>query len=146
MPDSVMAAPNRSRITAVCLSVSQAPSSPRKWLLRLAVRSVEQVYGGAFVRPGDEVDAFTIGDTPGVDVGTVLVAPAEYVGDARHGVFGWTKSTRSSPGGPRNVPPTPSEPRLSSLSEAQPPPAHHRPAGAPPRPTASSTSGEHDCQ
>jgi hypothetical protein len=87
MPDGVMAAPNRARITAECLGVNQASNSPRKWLLRLSVRSVEQVYGGAFVRPGDEVDAFTIGDTAGVDVGTVLVAAAEYLGDARSGVL-----------------------------------------------------------
>ena len=87
MPNGVMAAPNRARITAECLSVSQAPDSSRKWLLRLAVRSVEQLYGGTFVRPGDEVNGFAIGDPPDVDVGTVLVAEAEYVGDARHGVL-----------------------------------------------------------
>lgn len=87
MPNGVMAAPNRMRITAEVISVSPAPNSPRKWLLRLAVRSVEQVYGGAFVRPGDEADGFTLGDTPAVRVGTVLVAEAEYLGDARHGVL-----------------------------------------------------------
>lgn len=87
MPGGVPAAPNRSRITAECLAVSQDQRSPRKWLYRLALRSMQPLHGGAFARAGDQVDAFTVGESPAMSVGATIEAEAEFVGGPREPVF-----------------------------------------------------------
>jgi hypothetical protein len=62
---SIPAAPNRVRITADVVGVERSADFPRRWTLRLALRSVQPLVGGVFVHSGQEVDAFTIGDAPG---------------------------------------------------------------------------------
>jgi hypothetical protein len=84
---SIPAAPNRVRITADVVGVERSADFPRKWMLRLALRSVQPLLGGVFVRSGQEVDAFTIGDAPGIATGSVIRAEAEYLGDAWRGVL-----------------------------------------------------------
>jgi hypothetical protein len=84
---SIPAAPNRVRITADVVGVERSADFPRRWTLRLALRSVQPLVGGVFVHSGQEVDAFTIGDAPGTAMGSVIRAEAEYLGDARRGVL-----------------------------------------------------------
>ena len=81
------AAPNLARITATYLQATRSTDSPRKWLLRLLVDSVNSVHGGEFVRPGDEVDAFTFDPVEEPTAGASLRADAEYVGGARGGAL-----------------------------------------------------------
>ena len=83
----VPAAPNLARITATYLQVARSTDSPRKWLLRLLVDSVNVVHGGEFVRPGDEVDAFTFDPVEEPTAGASLRAEAEFVGGPRGGTF-----------------------------------------------------------
>lgn len=83
----VSAAPNLARIGAICEQAVRSADSPRKWMLGLRIESVEVLYGGTFVRAGEQVDAIAF-DLP-VDpvVGARIYADAEYLGGPRGGEF-----------------------------------------------------------
>jgi hypothetical protein len=75
----IMAAPNRSRITARVASVERVPNQP-KWYLTVEVLDAHAREGGLFVHTGDSTRVFVIGDEPGLEAGDVFRAEVEYLG------------------------------------------------------------------
>lgn len=69
------------------MQATRSSDSPRKWILRLRIESVEVLCGGQFVRAGEQVDAvaFDLPAAPAVD--ERIHAEAEYVGGVRSGTL-----------------------------------------------------------
>lgn len=81
----MMAAPNRSRITARVLAVKQSPDWPDKWLLDIEILASEGVEGPNFATPGRRGPAFVIGEKCDVPVMSTIQAFGEYIGDGHGG-------------------------------------------------------------
>ena len=76
---NVMAAPNRSVITARTELVEVVEGQP-KWYLTVAVLGAEAVEGGLFVRAGETARVFVLGDRPPLETGDEFRAQVEYIG------------------------------------------------------------------
>jgi hypothetical protein len=76
---NVMAAPNRSVITARTGRVEVVEGQP-KWYLTVEVLGAEAIEGGLFVRAGDVARVFVVGDKPPLRNGDVFRAEVEYIG------------------------------------------------------------------
>ena len=76
---NVMAAPNRSRITARTTGVEPVEGQP-KWYFDVEVLEAEAVEGGLFVHAGDTARAFAVGEQPDLHEGDVFRAEVEYLG------------------------------------------------------------------
>jgi hypothetical protein len=76
---NVMAAPNRSVITARTELVEGVEGQP-KWYLTVEVLGAESVEGGLFVRAGETARVFVVGKRPPIDVGDEFRAQGEYIG------------------------------------------------------------------
>lgn len=77
---NVLAAPNRSSITARVLAVEPVEGQP-KWYLGVEVLEAQPIEGGLFVRAGDSVWVFQVGEEPPpLQVGDVFRAEVEYIG------------------------------------------------------------------
>lgn len=85
MTTGIMAAPNRSRITAKVLSVDRSPDWSDKWLLEIEIISSEPVEGPNFSTRGQRGFAFAIGDHSAIRPLCTIQADAEYIGDAHGG-------------------------------------------------------------
>lgn len=75
----VMAAPNRSVITARVEDLERVPGQP-KWYFAVTVIAAESIEGGLFVRAGDPARVFVVADDPGLAPGEEFRAEVEYVG------------------------------------------------------------------
>ncbi len=76
---NVMAAPNRSRITARTTAVETVLGQP-KWYFSVDVLEAEPVEGGLFVHAGETARAFAVGEQPDLREGDVFSAEVEYLG------------------------------------------------------------------
>ena len=75
----MMAAPNRSRITARVEGTESVPDAP-KWYLTVNVVASSPIEGGLFVHPGDTARVFVVGDEPDLHPDDVFTAEVEYLG------------------------------------------------------------------
>ena len=75
----VMAAPNRSVITARTELVEVVEGQP-KWYLTVAVLEAEAVEGGLFVHAGETARVFVVGTRPPLESGDEFRAEVEYLG------------------------------------------------------------------
>lgn len=87
----VMAAPNQSEIKAKVLQIDQSSQFPDKWYLELEILATKTVSGPNFAQVEHRVKAFTISLNPNLYPGNIITAQAEFVGDARGGVFRLTQ-------------------------------------------------------
>ncbi len=76
---NVMAAPNRSRITARIEETETVPGSP-KWYLVVSIVAAVPIEGGLFVHPGETARVFGVGERPDLQHGDVFSAEVEYLG------------------------------------------------------------------
>ncbi|MFC5176549.1 hypothetical protein [Nocardioides taihuensis] len=76
---NVMAAPNRSVITARTELVEGVEGQP-KWYLTVEVLGAEAVEGGLFVRAGETARVFVVGERPPIHVGDEFRGQVEYIG------------------------------------------------------------------
>jgi hypothetical protein len=76
---NVMAAPNRSVITARIGAIDAVEGQP-KWYLAVEVLESKAIEGGLFVHAGEAARVFSVGEQPGLRVGDVFRAEVEYVG------------------------------------------------------------------
>lgn len=75
----VMAAPNRSRMTARVSGIEAVEGQP-KWYLSVEVLEAEAIEGGLFVRAGEHARVFVVGEQPDLHAGDVFRAEVEYLG------------------------------------------------------------------
>ena len=75
----MMAAPNRSRITARVEDTSAVEGAP-KWYLTVNVVDAAPIEGGLFVHPGDTARVFVVGEAPDLRPDDVFTAEVEYLG------------------------------------------------------------------
>ena len=89
MPDgpSVMAAPNRCRLTAKILQVQPSAKYPDKRELEIEILASEPLEGPNFARVGQKSHAFTFEASDALKVGNVVTAQAEFIGGRGQGVF-----------------------------------------------------------
>jgi hypothetical protein len=76
----MMAAPNRSRITARVDERSDPEPGVPKWSFTVDVTEAMPIEGGLFVRPGDTARLFAVGEDPGLQPGDEFTAEVEYLG------------------------------------------------------------------
>lgn len=76
---NVMAAPNRSSITARTARVEGVEGEP-KWYLTVEVLDATPIQGGLFVRAGETARVFVVGEMPRLRAGDVFRAEVEYIG------------------------------------------------------------------
>lgn len=76
---NVMAAPNRSVVTARTERIEGVEGEP-KWYLTVEVLDAEAIEGGLFVHPGETARVFVVGDRPPLQDGDVFRAQVEYIG------------------------------------------------------------------
>lgn len=81
---NVMAAPNRSSITARTGRVEAVEGEP-KWYLTVDVLDAEAIEGGLFVRAGETARVFVVGERPHLRSGDVFRAEVEYIGGPKGG-------------------------------------------------------------
>ncbi len=91
-PPGVMAAPNKVRVRARVLELQQDSQFRDKWRLEMEILGSESIKGPNFARVGERVKGFAFEDTPNFSpqdmiIGSIVIAEAEYVGDAKHGAF-----------------------------------------------------------
>lgn len=80
----VMAAPNRSEIKAKVLQIEQSSQFADKWYFELEILETNHISGPNFVRLGQKIKAFTVGEIPKLSPQSTLTAQAEFIGD-QHG-------------------------------------------------------------
>ncbi len=76
---SMMAAPNRSIITARIERIDLVEGAP-KWYITVEVLHSEAIEGGLFVHSGDTARVFVVGDEPNLRPGDEFRAEVEYLG------------------------------------------------------------------
>jgi hypothetical protein len=76
----MMAAPNRSRITARVDERTEPDPGVPKWSFTVDVTEAMPIEGGLFVRPGDTARLFAVGEDPGLQPGDEFTAEVEYLG------------------------------------------------------------------
>ncbi|MBB3192489.1 hypothetical protein [Halomonas cerina] len=85
----IMAPPNRCRIKGTLVSIESSPAFPNKQELRFALLESQALEGPdmAHARIGTTVEGFTFESLSGLHQDDVFLAEAEYIGDARRGLF-----------------------------------------------------------
>ena len=76
----MMAAPNRSRITARVAERTEPDLGVPKWSFTVEVTEATPIDGGLFVRPGDTARLFAVGEEPDLWPDDVFTAEVEYLG------------------------------------------------------------------
>ena len=76
----MMAAPNRSRITARVEERTEPEAGAPKWYLTVDVVDAAPIEGGLFVHPGDKARVFVVGEEPDLWPDDVFTAEVEYLG------------------------------------------------------------------
>lgn len=75
----MMAAPNRSRITAR-VEDTESVAGGAKWYLTVNVVEASPIEGGLFVHPGDRARVFIVGEEPPLAPDDLFTAEVEYLG------------------------------------------------------------------
>lgn len=83
----IMAAPNQCEIKAKVQRIEQSTQFPDKWYLELEILESKNISGGTFAQVGDKIKAFTISSNLNFSVNNIITAQAEFLGDARGGLF-----------------------------------------------------------
>ena len=93
MPEgpSVMAAPNRCRITAKIMQMRSSARYPDKRELEIEILASEPLKGPNFAKVGQKSRAFTFEDSDALMAGNVVTAQAEFIGGRGQGVFQLTQ-------------------------------------------------------
>lgn len=81
------AAPNQSEIRATVRTIERSPDFPDKWLLELEILDARSISGPSFAAAGRAMSAFAFDPPSGLVPGAIIVAGAEFIGDARGGVL-----------------------------------------------------------
>ncbi len=84
---AVTAAPNESLLEIRLLECARAPDDERKWFARFEVLSSHQLFGPQFSVVGQTAEGVCFESLADFCAGEYLDVHAEYLGDARHGVF-----------------------------------------------------------
>lgn len=95
----IMAPPNRCDIKGRLVSLERSACFPDKHELTFALLATQPREGPdlAHRRVGTTVAGFTFESTAGLHPGCVFLAEAEYLGDARHGLFQLSRLRQAEP-------------------------------------------------
>lgn len=77
------------------MECAQSEDVVHKWLVRFEVISSAPVYGPQFAKPGQTFDGFSVESLQNFTSGEILDAHAEYLGDARRGIYQLSRVARA---------------------------------------------------
>ena len=86
-PGFVSAAPNQSLLKLRLLERTQSTDDARKWIVKFEIINSTAVFGPQFAKQGKTADGFSFDSFQEFNAGELIIAHAEYLGDAHCGIY-----------------------------------------------------------